>query len=521
MNEKNHHRCRPSLLLAGATALREAASRSARAAVGLLLCAAALLPVACRDDLDTSPSAQPTPSADTLRLGTLLAGNPSQTYQLKLYNRHEGEIRLSSVTLREAATSGFRLNVDGMNGSSFTNADLLRIAPGDSLFLFVEATFPEAGEGLTEHRDYIDILCNGRQQTVVLEAFSKDVRKLRGCVVAADTVWERGSEVQVYDSLVVAEGVTLTLEDSVTLYLHDKADVILHGRLVCRGRCGAPVTLRGDRTDNMFDNLAYDGLPAQWGTLYVDSTSCGNVWEWTDVRGMTDGIRLLPCPVDTALTADEDQRLVLRSCRVRNSRGPLVHATAAQVRIENCELMNAGGPLLGLYGGAYEVTHTTLANYSYGAAIASPAVILSNMDTLVNAYCPLYRATFRNCIVWGRSYHPTPAQPNHNDVLPVFYRLTDPDGVPYDSVFHYTFDHCLLSANGTDDDDFIATLWNEDPLYRLIDEANYTYDLRLQPESPAAAAGAAAGAALCPTDLDGRPRPAEAPSLGCYQLADE
>ena len=487
-----------------------------RLPVWLSLCLCVLM-AACSDDLDTSPSAQPTASTDTLRIGMLLAGNPSQTYQLKLYNRHADEIRLSSITLREAETSGFRINVDGMNGSAFTNADLLRIASGDSLFIFVEATFPEVGEGLVSHYDYIDIVCNGRMQTVVLEAFSKDVRKLRGYVVTADTVWTRGSEAQIFDSLVVAEGATLTLEDSVTLYLHDKADVLLHGRLVCRGRLGAPVTLRGDRTDRMFDNLPYDNLPAQWGTLYVDSTSWGNVWEWTDLRGMTDGIRLLPSPVDTTLADDADLRLVLRSCRVKNSQGPLLHATAAQVRIENCELTNAGGPLLGLYGGVYDVTHTTLANYSFGAAITSPAVVLSNMDTLANVYCPLYRATFRNSIVWGRTYHPTPAQPNRNDVLPIFYRLTDPDGVAYDSIFHYTFDHCLLSANGTDDDDFIATLWNEDPCYVLVDDANYTYDLHLAPESPAEAAGTPAGVVTCPVDLDGRPRPAEAPSLGCYQ----
>jgi hypothetical protein len=88
--------------------------------------------------------------------------------------------------------------------------------------------------------------------------------------------------------------------------------------------------------------------------------------------------------------------------------------------------------------------------------------------------------------------------------------------IRYDSVFHYTFDHCLLHAQGTDDDDFIQTLWNQDPKFQLIDADNYSYDFRLGEDSPARGAGNPAYIERTPVDLDGRQRTAT-PSIGCYE----
>ncbi len=460
---------------------------------------------ACSDELDTSVSSQPTASSDTLDVGLLLAGNSSQTYGLKLYNRHSHEIRLSSIVLRNASTSGFRMNVDGMNGSSFTNPDLLRIASGDSLFLFVEATFP-AGSGRS-HTDYIDITCNGRTQTVVLLGESKDVGVWHAKTIDSDLTLPSGAEYQIYDSLVVAAGVTLTLEDSVVLYLHDKADIHLYGTLLCEGSPGRPVIIRGDRTDKMFDNLYYDGLPAQWGNLYVHESSTGNVWTCADIHGMNEGIRISPADIDTTLTGDGDRRITFRYCRLSLSDSALVRAVGAYCRMEGCLLSNAGGALLDIQGGAWEVDHCTLANYCYASRIMSPALCLTNLYGF-----PLLRCNVNNTIVWGDTYNPL-VSPTRSDVEIVYQEFVDAEGIRSDSVFHYRFDHCLLAAYGTDDNDFISTVWAQDPLYVLIDDDNYTYDFRLQEESPAVGAAAESGLA---TDLDGNPW-SSTPAIGCYE----
>lgn len=453
--------------------------------------------VSCDDELATSVADQPCLSADTLWLGQLLAGNSSKTYQLHVLNPCDKEIRLSSVSLRHGDKSGFRMNVDGMNGISFDDADLLRIASHDSLFVFVEATFPETGEGLANHTDYIDITCNGVVQTVVLSAQSKDVLKLSGERIISDQVWSRSLEVQIYDSLIIEKGITLTLEDSVILYLHDKAEILVRGTLLCQGQLGSPVVLRGDRTDNMFPNLPYDNLPSQWGGLRFERSSRGSRLAYTDIHGMASGVF-----VDST-----DVSFV--NCRLKNSDGNLLTGFMATIQFENCELSNAAGALFEAFGGWYDMTHCTLANYNFAAPIRQRAVHLSNVMPEV-AYTPLYHCNFTNTIVWGDTYDP--------DVYPEYYRVqVDEDalGNPVfaDSIFAYRFDHCLLRANGTDDEDFIQVRWNEDPLYMLIDDANYTYDFHLQEDSPAKWSGIKTAVRY---DLDGVVRPDE-PSIGCYE----
>lgn len=460
---------------------------------------------ACDEHLAVSADDQPVLSIDTLRMGQLLAGNSSRTYQVRILNPCDRELRLSSVSLRHGSTSGFRMNVDGMNGVVFDDADLLRIASNDSMFVFVEATFAETGGGLTSHTDYIDVLCNGRLQSVVLEAESKDVLKYRGEVLTSDQHWARTLEMQVYDSLVIAEGVTLTVADSVTVYLHDKADIIVRGTLQCAGLPGAPVTIRGDRTDNMFPNLPYDNLPSQWGSLYLCKGSGGSRFVHTDIHGMSDGIFI------------DSTDVVFEACRLKNSGGNLLTCQMSTVSMLNCELSNAAGSLYAAYGGWHDLTHCTLANYHFASRISQEALLLSNVcqaelaaGPLEAGYTPLYRCVLTNTLVWGDTFMP--------DVALKYYRVAigeDALGAPIlaDSVFCYRFDHCLLRAKGTDDADFVQTVWNEDPLYQLIDDKNYTYDFHLLEDSPAKWRGVDCGVK---SDLEGAPRP-DVPSIGCYE----
>lgn len=475
---------------------------------------------ACDDEIATGGNIQPEFSTDTLNLGCLLAESSSQTYQLMIYNRHGDDLRLSSVSLREGLASGFRMNVDGMSGTDFNNPELLRIAAHDSMFLFVEATFPAAyADPVTQHTAHIDIRCNGMTSSIVLTAQCREVIRLYGERITADRTFPHATEVQIFDSLVIAEGATLTLADSVTLYLHDKADLIVYGTLRAEGSPTAPVNIRGDRTDKMFDNLPYDELPGQWGALYIKESSRGNLLEHAYVRGMTDGIRIDSAAVNRSGFASP--RLTIRSCRIRNSGGSLICAHSTDMLIENSELANAAGSLLELYGGAHDIIHCTLANYNFAAAIRSVPVYFANYDTLRQTVHPLYRCNFANTLVWSRL-----TGEKHSDVDFDFWKIETENGefysekyqIYYDSVFHYRFDHCLLHATGEDDDDFLEIVWNKDPNFLLINPFNYTFDFRPGDGSPALGAGAAEYVTRCPVDLDGTVRtPGMPPAIGCYE----
>lgn len=448
----------------------------------LFLLFSLLLMVACSDDLATSPDAQPVLSADTLDLGMTLAGNSTPTYQLKLYNRGDRELRLTSITLRDAATSGFRMNVDGMMGTEFTQSDLLRIASGDSLFVFVEATFPRGGLAngtpVSQHLDYIDVLCNGRQQSAVLSATSKDVQLQQGLILTQDTEWPRGTEVQIYDSLVISEEVTLTIADSSILYMHDGAKIIVEGTLRCQGSLSQPVIIRGDRTDKMFWNLEYDNLPSQWEGITFTATSSGNELLYTDIHSMTEAITFTR---DTTL-ADERQA-TLRCCRLSNSGSSLITGNRTTLYLENCLLSNAAGSLLECRGGAYDVLFCTLANYNFAASVSQEALLIGDS---------IHHCALTNTLIWGSWYCPD---------------------VRIESETGYTFDHCLLRADGSDDNDFLSTVWNVDPEFVLTDRPNYSFDFHLQETSPARSAGIATDVTI---DLDGNARGAS-PSIGCFE----
>ena len=126
------------------------------------------------------------------------------------------------------------------SGKHFENTE---IRPNDSIFVFVEATLPENGGNLpVTITDYLDFETNGVTKTVVLSANGQDVDRRRGQVVDVDTRLVADKPYQIFDSLVVAEGATLTLDPGVTLYFHDGAkDEYLKGMVVstwspmCRG----------------------------------------------------------------------------------------------------------------------------------------------------------------------------------------------------------------------------------------------------------------------------------------------
>ena len=72
------------------------------------------------------------------------------------------------------------------------------------MYDFEAATFQALAAVFTDHKDYIDVICNGVTQSIVLEATSQDVLKMRGEVIDGDRTFGRTLSVQVFDSLVIA-----------------------------------------------------------------------------------------------------------------------------------------------------------------------------------------------------------------------------------------------------------------------------------------------------------------------------
>lgn len=143
-----------------------------------------------------------------------------------------------------------------------------------------------------------------------------------------------------------------------------------------------------------------------------------------------------------------------------------------------------------------EWIHCTVSNLYNWDIISAPALTLTAhapADTVAPEQQP--RFFMANSIFTSRSTLMEPA---------------DIEGLPI------TFDHCLLQANGENDENFIDCLWGQDPLFVATGE-EYVFDFRITESSPAREAGSTAYLNdSTATDLYGQPRPTDGtrPDIG-------
>ncbi len=441
---------------------------------------AVALPSCIEDGVDTDPSTQPTFSTDTLQLGTVFTGECTPTFSFKVYNTANKIMRISSVGLRgDVAAGTFRLNVDGMAGTTFSDVE---IRPNDSIYIFVEATLPVNGlDQAVEVVEHIDLVTNGRPSSVVLAARGQDVERLYTPVIAADTRWSGRKPRIVMDSLVIASGATLTIDPGVEVMFHDGAYLHVDGSLQSVGTAEAPIIFSGDRTGNVVVDISFDLMAAQWGGIELGPTSHSNLLEYVTVKNTTWGVI-----VDNAAPGDGTAALTLVNCRLRNSAGYALAVAGSSVVAIGCEIADAASGAILLVGGNHYFNHCTFANYYLFSAIGGALVQMEEMDDI--------SVSFDNCILYGLG----------SDLSP-----TDIAG--YDVALR----RCLIKSAGEDDLDFINCIYAEDPLY-YVDREAYIFDYRLQEGSPAIGAAESAYDTWLPAaDYWGTPAASPA-NIGAY-----
>ena len=418
-----------------------------------------LIFTACIDDSFTeSPSDQPRFSVDTLDMGVVFTEQMTTTYRFTVSNPASKSLSISRIALSGDGADYFRLNVDGFSGREFNNVE---IRGKDSIFVFVEATLPPSQADIpVEINAYIDFITNGVSRSVVLSACGQDVIRLRGQIIDSDTRFDAAKPYQIFDSLVVAHGATLTIGPGTRLLFHDGTYLAVDGRLLTEGTSEAPVTLAGDRTGNVVSDISFDLMSRQWEGVIFGAGSKGSNLSHTVIKNTTYGVT-----VDGTDAAPGETTLSLLNCRLRNSGNTVLSAIHADIDAVGCEFAEAGGGLVYLNGGSHSFNHCTFANYYLFSAIGGPAIAFNHLDGESDDMSdkPYLNAVIDNSIMYGLG-----ADLSHGD-------LTGTD---------VTMRHCLLKSKGSDDDNFISCIWDEDPLYYTV-RSEYLFDYRLRDESPA------------------------------------
>ena len=450
-------------------------------------------------------------SCDTLRFDTVFTTIPSATHRFKIYNRNDRGLYLPSVRLASGGQSGFRLNLDGQTGTSFTDVS---INHDDSLFCFVEVTVPAHNSDtpllLSDSIQFIHT--DGTIQQVVLEAYGQDIIMLRDCHITDSLTLSGIRPYVIYDSLSINPGATLTLTPGTTLCFHSGASLAVRGTLIAQGTTDQPVTFRGDRTDHLFTYLPYDRTDSQWGGITFYAESHGNRLVNCDIHGGSYGVRGI----------SQDSLYILNTA-IHNVAGDALCLTDSRAVIHGVQLSNAGGNCATVIGGTIDFTHCTLAQFYPWASSHGSALYFANVaDGEVH---PLHQLQFVNSIITGYSHDEVYADRMPDSDAPFNYQfsgslvntvLTDADQ-PY-------FTQCLLDTIGDTSYRRLTEKELEAPRpmpregnFHLLDLDNYIYDFALDSLSLAIGLGIDNVPADCQTDMRGTRRPNRHPDAGCYQ----
>src|SRR5665647_2668302 len=95
-----------------------------------------------KESFITSPQANLSTSADTLKYDTVFTSVGYVTQSFKIFNNNNQKLRLSQVKLSGGASSSFKINVDG---TAATEVDNIEINANDSIYVFIQVNVNPSG----------------------------------------------------------------------------------------------------------------------------------------------------------------------------------------------------------------------------------------------------------------------------------------------------------------------------------------------------------------------------------------
>ena len=351
-------------------------------------------------------------SSDTVQFDTIFTGIGSTTKYLIVKNSNKNKsINIDKIYLARGSSSKYRLNIDGLAANKDFKLENYALAPGDSIFIFVEVTINPGTDDLVE-QDSIIFESNGNTQNVDLVAFGQNVTLLSGQMITQDTTWNANKPVLIYNSAMIDTLVTVTVMPGAKVYFHNKSSLFVKGTLKSLGEIGNRVTFTGDRLEEY-----YRYTQGQWGAYLQD--------EHGNTRGIYGGIHLLAgsrynelnntditnaligVQVDSVVTADAPT-LKMKNTNIENCKIAGLYALGAHVEAENCVFANSSQYTVACWiGGKYSFIHCTMANYSVGVR-QNPQLSLNNYynyrdanGNILTSYRDLESAYFGNCIIYG------------------------------------------------------------------------------------------------------------------------
>ena len=490
------------------------------------------------DNYSVSPNHQLSFSTDTLSFDTIFTTIGSTTGYFMIYNKNDDALKIDNIHLASGGQSGFRINVDGRKGVSFSEIPIWK---KDSLYVAVEVTVdPNDDNSPFVIYDSIIFTTNGVIQSVLLEAYGQNAYMLKGGITFDnDTTLTAERPYLVYDSIMISEGVTVNIEKGVSFYMHKNAKWLINGTIITNGTQDEPVTFRGDRLNKLSATVSYDKVAAQWNGLFFRASSFDNELNYTMIRNGISGLMFEESTPDR-------MKINIKNSQVMNMDGNVLWAANCHIEASNTEFSNASNHLVILSGGKYRFTHCTMANYmppvmiSQGSVRLVPCLTLADFvthngenDKEEKIKYPLIEAYFDNCIIDGSNSADTTKKYKGEIAF-----LTDSAYMNGDNgQFNYHFNHCAIKTAKVESEHFYNVIFvkgteKESINYikssgRINDDKekgyDYVFDFRLANESPVIGKADRSISEQYPEDRYGTNRltSENGPSIGAYEYVPQ
>jgi hypothetical protein len=210
-----------------------------------------------KDTFTTDPSDKLVFSTDTVHFDTVFTSVGSATNYFTIKNSNKTKpIKIDKIYLARGENSVYRLNIDGY---PVDRLDDYELAPGDSIFIFVEVTINPGINDMVEE-DSVMFISNGNVQNVKLVAFGQNVTLINGQYISNDTTWSSTKPVLIYNSALVEENVTLTVQQGTQVYFHRGSSLFVQGTLKVYGDVNNRVLLQATDLNLITKKLLVNGV---------------------------------------------------------------------------------------------------------------------------------------------------------------------------------------------------------------------------------------------------------------------
>jgi hypothetical protein len=451
-------------------------------------------------------------SADTVLFDTVFTSLGSATHQLKIYNKHSDDLKISSIRLMGGDASPFRINLDGEHATEFYD----KIIPAkDSLYTFLRVTInPNDLNTPFVVEDELEFITNGNTQSIKLLAWGQNANyivadktvTLGGVVypyhIVADslqtTVWTSERPYVIYGWALINSYGTLKIEAGTKVYCHQGSGIFSwsDGQLIIDGTAEEPVIIQGDRLE-----AYYKDMPGQWEQILMMDGRAGADHRISHAI-IRNGSIGLNCQSSLKVT---ECALRIDNTIIENQSGYGLFSILYPVEAKNFVITNCGYANFWAFGGDYRFVHGTIANFwnlnehdnNKNAIVVQNYALDGNNEIF---YYP-FHMEMDNCIVYGEQKDE-------------FKTTFGPDA---DST--YIFDHCLIKSEHYNGNmaGFHHCIFNLNPYFANPMAADCHID---SIASPVIGTGNPLFGNEIPYDLDGVSR-IGTPDMGAYQFVGD